>query len=203
MRRFVPVLALSAAVVLVPSLAPRAEALTIRDVIELSRAGLGDDVLLALIEVDGGVFAIDVETLKALKDAGVSERVIVALVRSRRERPEPVTAAVLPPEPAPAPEPVQPQVVVIDHAPVVQEVFVPVPVYVGVPVGRPRYARDRQPVRSTYVPFQSGPPVERPVYQEPERPVYWGFGGKLRPDAWKPARQQDQQQTKDADKPAR
>ena len=189
MRRFVPVLALSASVVLAPPVARPSEALTIRDVIELSRAGLGEDVLLALIEVDRGVYAIDVETLKALKDAGVSERVIVALVRSQRERPEPVTAAAPPPDPAPVGEPVQPQVVVIDHAPVVQEVFVPVPVYVGVPVGRPRYLRDRQPVRSTYVPFQPGPPVERPVYEEPEKPVYWGFGGKLRPDAWKPARQ--------------
>jgi hypothetical protein len=68
-----------------PSRAP-AEALTIRDVIELTKAGISDEVLLALIDVDGGVYASDAETLKALKEAGVSERVMVALVRSGRER---------------------------------------------------------------------------------------------------------------------
>ncbi len=64
----------------------RAEALTVRDIIELSRAGLGEEVLLALIDVDRGVYRIDNATLKSLKDAGVPERVIVALVRSGRER---------------------------------------------------------------------------------------------------------------------
>ena len=62
----------------------RAEALTIRDVIELTKAGISDEVLLALIDVDAGVYANDAETLKALKEAGVSERVMVALVRSGR-----------------------------------------------------------------------------------------------------------------------
>ena len=65
---FVALLAMSSA---------RAEALTIRDVVELTRAGLGDDVLLALIEVDPSVFPIDTETLKYLKESGVSQRVIV------------------------------------------------------------------------------------------------------------------------------
>ena len=54
--------------------AGRAEAVTIRDLIELSKAGLSDQVLLALIEVDRGVFTIDTATLKQLKDAGVSDR---------------------------------------------------------------------------------------------------------------------------------
>src|SRR5215212_833401 len=62
----------------------RAEALTVRDVLELSRAGLGEEVLLALIEVDQSVFPIDSATLRSLKTAGVSERVIVAMVRSAR-----------------------------------------------------------------------------------------------------------------------
>ena len=64
-----------------------AQAVTLRDIVELTKAGLGDEVLLALIDVDGGVFDIDAATLKSLKAAGVSERVIVALVRSGRERP--------------------------------------------------------------------------------------------------------------------
>src|SRR5688572_15083833 len=103
-------LALIAAVVLT---AGRAEALSIRDVIELSKAGLSDPILLALIEVDRSVFAIDNATLKQLKEAGVSDTVIVALIRSGRQRTEP--AAPLPAEPAPAPREREPEVIVIDH----------------------------------------------------------------------------------------
>jgi hypothetical protein len=67
---------------------------------------------------------------------------------------------------------------------------VPVPVYVPVYPAHPRSHRTGdavrypRPVESTYVPFQSGQPAVRP---EPQAaPVYWGFGGKRRPDAWAP-----------------
>jgi hypothetical protein len=182
MRRF----ALIAIAIL--GLAPRAEALTIRDIIELSRSGLGEDVLLALIEVDRGIYGIDTDTLKSLKAAGVPEKVIVALVRSGRERPVAEPAPVAPPvveESAPPP-----QVVVIEHReePRVREVMVPVPIYVPVDTRFRRHRAvdvNRVPIESTYVPFQTGPPPERPRVPKAE-PVYWGFGGKLRPDAWKP-----------------
>lgn len=178
----------------VVALAGSAEALTIRDLIELSRAGLGDEVLIALIEVDGGVFAIDSATLKRLKAAGVGERVIVALVRSGRE------VQVEPPEPVPEepqPEAPAPQVVVVDHHdhPVerVREVLVAVPVYVPVftrsrhrSVGLYDPPVDRTYDASTFVPFQSGPFLTRPVEPRKAEPVYWGWGGKLRPDAWQP-----------------
>ena len=93
MRRLILLL-----LVLLPLTPARADALTIRDIVELSRAGLGDDVLLALIEVDRSVFNIDTATLKSLKEAGVSERVIVAIVRSGRTPPpvEQPAAASLP-----------------------------------------------------------------------------------------------------------
>ena len=170
------------------ALATPAEALTLRDLMELARAGLGDEVLLALIEVDRGVYAIDPATLKELKAAGVSDKVIAALIRSGRDAPPP--PAPLPTEEeADAVEPA-PQVVVIDHRDDVERVRevavpVPVPVYVGVPhrsrhraaVGTV-YASDT----STFVPFQSGPPVARPVPKT--EPVYWGWGGKRRPDTW-------------------
>ena len=168
--------------------APPAAALTVRDVIELSRAGLGEEVLLALVEVDGGVYAIDAATLKSLKEGGVPERVIVAMVRSGRQRQveEPVA-----PTAAAEPRTPEPQIVVIDHReePQVREVMVPVPIYVPVDVSRSRRYRGAAGghdfIESTYVPFQSGPPPPRP--QAPKRePVYWGFGGKLRPDAWQP-----------------
>ncbi|MEO7270394.1 MAG: hypothetical protein ABI211_00150, partial [Vicinamibacterales bacterium] len=44
-----------------------AQAVTLKDIVDLSKAGLGDEVLLALIDVDGGVFDVDPLTLKSLK----------------------------------------------------------------------------------------------------------------------------------------
>ena len=198
-----------AAALLLTVAAGSAQALTIRDVIELTRAGLTDEVLLALIAVDGGVYASDIETLKALKEAGVSERVMVALVRSGRERrtEEP------PPMALPAEETPPPPVVVIEHhEPQVQQVVVPVPVYIPVYAtpSRGRHGDDftrRVEIRDTsYVPFQPGLPVIRdpePRAEERSRPpVYWGFGGKLRPDAWgQPGPDRDKPADKDG-KPA-
>jgi len=153
----------------------------------LTRAGLGDEVLLALIDVDRGVYAIDKETLKQLKAAGVSDRVIVALVRSGREIPvEPIPAPLADTQPVDAPAP---QVVVIDHQP---ERIVEVPVAVAVPVFIPtrrlhqHTAVDGTFDASNFVPFQTGPPPNRPTPQRSNEPVYWGWGGKLRPDAWDP-----------------
>ena len=147
--------------------AARAEAVTIRDVIELTKAGLSDDVLLALIEVDRTVFTIDTPTLKMLKDAGVSEPVIIAMIRSGRSTPP--EAQVLP-EPQPvevAPPPaVEPQAVEPPQ-PVVREVPVPVPV--AVPVAVPVVVAPERRTRHECVHYE-----------------YWGFGGKLRPDAYAP-----------------
>jgi hypothetical protein len=163
--------------------AGRAEAVTIRDLIQLSKAGLGDEVLIALIEVDRGVFAIDPATLKQMKDAGVSEAVIVALIRSGRTPPaEPILAAA----PAPAPEPREPEVIVIDHrepaAPA--PVAYPVPVYIPVPTSR--RSIDRETVTTILNTDQGLVKARVPVPSNcvKAEPVYWGFGGKLRPDTW-------------------
>ena len=105
---------------------------------ELSKAGLSDQVLLALIEVDRSVFTIDAPTLKMLKDAGVSEAVIVAMIRSGRTAP-PVSLDEQPIEPPPPFVAPEPQVVVIEHeVPVVREVPVAVPVYITAPLIGPR-----------------------------------------------------------------
>jgi hypothetical protein len=170
--------------------AARADAVTIRDLIELSKAGLGDDVLIALIEVDRRVFSIDTATLKQLKEGGVSEPVIVALIRSgRAPRTEPAA-------PAPAPEPRQPEVIVVDHhdpapaaapAPVAYPVPVAVPVYVPVP-SRSR-GLGRHETVTTILPTDQGLVKARvpvPANCVKAEPVYWGFGGKLRPGSWEP-----------------
>jgi hypothetical protein len=187
MRRLLLAGAVAAALVGSPD---RAQALTIRDIIELTRAGLGEEVLLALIEVDRGVYPIDPATLKQLKAAGVGDRVLVALVRSGRETPVEVPAPV--PTDVPNEEDRAAQVVVIDHRdqPVerIREVPVAVPVFIPVSSSRHRHRLiDRTFDASDFVPFQSGPPAARPVRAPAPEPVYWGWGGKRRPETWDPS----------------
>ncbi len=165
MRRLslIPIIAM--ALLFAPS---TADAITLREIVELSRAGIGDDVLLALIEIDQRVFPIDTNTLRMLKESGVSEKVIVAIVRSGRV-PAPELEQFPPDATLPPPEP---EVVVVERErPVVREVAVPVAVPVPVYVPVVRRLRDHRD-------------EDRP---KPAPPVYWGWGGKLRPDAWKPA----------------
>ena len=175
-------IALLVAIPLLFILPTRADALTVRDIVELTGAGLGEEVLLALIEVDRSVFPIDTATLKRLKAAGVSERVILAMIRSGRTQPA-VTEPIAVDESA-SPRVTEPQVVVIDHhdAPQVREVPVAVPVYVPYVV---RSVHDESAHGRDGDHSRPGTDHETPVRQ-PE-PVYWGFGGKLRPDAWQPA----------------
>jgi hypothetical protein len=192
MRRLCSMAVVVPMVLAILALAPaRADALSIREIIELTRAGVGEDVLLALIEIDRRVFPIDADTLSALKRAGVSERVIMAVVKSgRTPAPEPAPTEVAPNEPLQPPPAPEPQVVVIEHErPVVREVLVPVYVAVS-PHNRShrRRATDSyEALRSPFVPFGPVPSIINLPPRKPVEPVYWGWGGKLRPDAWTPS----------------
>ena len=186
MRRLLPAVVLAVAMVPVA----RAEAVTLRDIVDLTKAGLGEEILLALIEVDGGVFKIDSATLTMLKEEGVSERVILALVKSGRTRPveeppPPIVEVVQ----APAPPPV----VVIDHHEREVPVPVAVPVYVPVYPRRDHFANRRADVHLVDRDRVTG----RPEHSKPAEPVYWGFGGKLRPDAWNPGQQPQPKRDRD------
>lgn len=189
MRRILSLaLAVIAAAVLT---AGRAEALSVRDVIELSKAGLGDEVLLALIEVDPSIFAIDAPTLKQLKAAGISDRVIVAMIKSgRTPRPDAVAAGA-DPQPAAEPRSREPEVIVIDHrdapAPAPAPVAYPVAVPVYVPVVTDAY-RQRDRVETVLQTDQGYVRARVPVPPNcvKAQPVYWGFGGNLRPGSWDP-----------------
>jgi hypothetical protein len=79
------VLALVLAAALVPA---RASALTLDDIVSLSRAGVTDAVILALIDRDKPIFSIEPDQLVALKSQGVSEAVILAMLKSGREEGE-------------------------------------------------------------------------------------------------------------------
>ena len=171
--------------------AGRAEAVTIRDIIELSKAGLTDSVLLALIEVDRTIFSIDAATIRKLKDAGVSDTVIVAMIRSGREQPEAPPPA--PVETRDPPAPPQPQVVVVDHhdqqpAPVVVPVAVPVYVPLATGLADGRLLNSSNVVRATISTDQGlvRARVPLPLNCIQAQPVFWGFGGRLRPGSWEP-----------------
>jgi len=172
--------------------AGRADAVTLRDIIELSKAGLSEQVLLALIEVDRPIFSIDAQTLKQLKASGVSEVVIVAMIRSgRTPQPEAAPAPVTQTDPSPEPAR-EPQVVVIDHhdtPPQPQPVAVPVAYPVYVPVAAANRGFFREERVTTILPTDQGL-VRARVPVPPNciraQPVYWGFGGKLRPGSWQP-----------------
>lgn len=89
MTRILGVLAAAIAGVWLPGVAAAQQAgdLTLRDVIELHRSGLGDDLLIAVIDTDGGPFRLGFNDIHDLKSDGLSERVIEALVRTGREVP--------------------------------------------------------------------------------------------------------------------
>jgi hypothetical protein len=190
MRRSLWVVArLATVLVVLAASAGRAQAITLTEIMELTRAGLSDEVLLALIEVDQRVFAIDPDTLKTLKDAGVSPSVIVAIVKSGRTpqpRLDPIPYPITETQPPAAPDA---RVIVVER-PVVHEVqvAVPVPVYVTVG-GRSRSRHRSQPYVVPPTPFVPFGSTVLPARLEPPKraePVYWGWGGKLRPDAWQP-----------------
>lgn len=157
------------------ALAAPAQAVTLRDLIDLSRGGLSDELLIALVEAEKSVFQLNAVDVQELKRLGLSDRLIIHLLqtpalREEAARADRVFAAVT----APTPEP---GVVVVDRVETVA-----VPVYVPVPVAaRPPHAQ---------------PPHARPPHARPgssgASPVYWGYGGKLRPDAWgQPAKKND------------
>jgi len=109
------------------TLAPaRAEAVTIRDIVELTKAGLSDDIIVALIEADRTMFTLDAKLVLQLRDAGVTERVILVMVESRRKY---AAVNIVNPIPPPQPPVVQVQLVVPERI-----VHVPVPVYIQSPV---------------------------------------------------------------------
>jgi hypothetical protein len=74
-----------AATVLIVAAAPvPAAAASMADLVQLSRAGLSDDILVALVEADDTSFALDAPKILELRQQGLSERVIAAMIKSGR-----------------------------------------------------------------------------------------------------------------------
>ena len=79
-------------VALVPA---TAGAVSVNDIVALSKAGVSEQVIVALIEQDQTNFRLDADQLLALKSEGVSDAVLIAMMRSgRQEAAVPPTAPV-------------------------------------------------------------------------------------------------------------
>lgn len=157
-----------------------AQTLTIRDLVALNQAGLGDEVLIALIEADGTIFRLGPLDVIELKKQGLTDPVLIKMIQTARKAPVP---------PAPAP-PRDNQSLGDESDPPTRTSAAP-PVVVQqtvvqeVRVEAPRPQREREYVQvPVYVPVAVQP---RTPVKEPE-PVYWGFGGQRRPDSWQPSK---------------
>ena len=71
-----------------------ASALTVQEVVALSKAGVSDEVLISLIDRDKTIFAIDNDQLIALTRDRISEKLVLAMLRSGRQEPPPSAPAV-------------------------------------------------------------------------------------------------------------
>lgn len=176
MRTYTKIVVLSLALVVGPA-AANAYAVTIRDLVELSKEGVSDAILIALIETDGSRFKLTPDDIRGVRAQGLSDAVIVAMIRTRPTAPlRDGVVESLPPVPEPEPAPREREVVYVESPPVT--VTQTVTQYVERSRERPRV--EYTPV---YVPVYV--PAPKPVEEKKEEPVYWGWGGKRRPDAWK------------------
>jgi hypothetical protein len=94
-------------------------AVTPDDIVRLTKSGVSDDVILALVARDRTIFALNPDDLVALKQQGLSEAVLVAMLKSGREEGEAAFAEQTARAAADQVETawVPPNVVVIGHGP--------------------------------------------------------------------------------------
>jgi hypothetical protein len=175
------------ATLLLLPLTASAQTLTIRDLVALHNAGLGDEVLIAMIEVDKPVFTLFPADVLDLRKQGLTDRVIVKMIETRRIVAPAPPAPVVPVEaPAPAPAPSRDEAQPADDPAPRSRASSPPPVIVEqtvvqeVRVEAPRHREPEYVQVPVYVPVAVRPRIPE---KEPE-PVYWGFGGQRRPGTW-------------------
>lgn len=111
MRRLIAIRGISLGIVLLLStwVPASASAVTVDQIVALSKAGVAESVLLALIDRDRSVFPIEPDQIVALQQAGLSEAVVLAMLKSGRDRSLETATAPL--------QPVVPETIVIGHGP--------------------------------------------------------------------------------------
>jgi hypothetical protein len=130
-----------------------AGAVTVREIIELSKAGLPDEVLTGVIDADRTIFTLDAAQILELKRAGVSRAVILKMLHSREEfepKTPPASNTSVTVAPAQAAE-AMPGVVIIgaqeparSDSPVLVPYYLPVPIWGSTLAGH-RDARNTGP----------------------------------------------------------
>lgn len=83
MKRFVLCLAAGSLALLV--IAPMASAFGWKDVLKMHRAGIADSIIVQKIEYSGKTFDLGADEMVALTEAGVSDSVISAMLRTEAE----------------------------------------------------------------------------------------------------------------------
>ena len=66
----------------------RASAVTVDQIVQLTKAGISEPVILALIDRDHTILGIDPEQIVTLKQEGVSDTVLIAMLKSGRAESE-------------------------------------------------------------------------------------------------------------------
>lgn len=153
---------LALAAVLLALTPARSGAVTIEDLVALSKAGLAESVLVAVIDADRTVFDLTPQQVIELKNAGVAPGVIVKMLGTAREF---AGQTVEPP----------PVVIVGDDPPAppasfVSETTLVVPVYVPVPVRTDvhRHGPNHDGHRASRVPVDRGQAfVQPPPFVQP------------------------------------
>src|SRR5262249_9891730 len=89
-----PIVAAAAFVLAFALAPPPAAAVTVDQIVALSKAGVSEAVIFALLDRDRTVLSIDPEQLVALKREGLSDALIMAMLRNGREEAEEAARAV-------------------------------------------------------------------------------------------------------------
>jgi hypothetical protein len=92
-RRFFTTLGLAAFVIAMATSA-KVSAVTVDQIVSLSKAGVSEAVILALLDRDRNVLSIDPEQLVALKRDGLSDALITAMLRNGRQEGDEAARAV-------------------------------------------------------------------------------------------------------------
>jgi len=79
------VLGTAAIVFAILAIAPVASAFDWKDVVKMRRADIADSLILQKIEYSGTTFRLDADEIEALQEAGVSDAVISAMLRTEAE----------------------------------------------------------------------------------------------------------------------
>jgi len=92
-----------------------ASAVTIDEVVALSKSGVSEQVIVAVIERDQTLFTLSPTLIMKLQRDGLSDRILLALIKSGRANEPPVPAR--PVEAVAAPVPPPPLIAVVGHGP--------------------------------------------------------------------------------------